>query len=128
MIQTASRLALVMFALWAMASLFEPNHDASRLAIAADALEHGLIAFGLVILSAGAAPRVSILAIMSAVAAIGWLVEGLQFLQVIGGQFQTADLVADLIGAVLGAFAVSFGEARAAEAEAQANSKAAPEL
>ena len=126
MIQTASRLALVMFALWAMASLFEPNHDASRLAIAADALEHGLIAFGLVVLGAGAAPRVSILAITGAVVFIGWAVEGLQYAQVIGGQFQGTDLVADLIGAVLGAFAVSFGEARAAEG--QANTGAAPEL
>jgi VanZ family protein len=126
MIQTASRLALVMFALWAMASLFEPNHDASRLAIAADAVEHGLIAFGLVVLGAGAAPRVPILAITGAVVFIGWAVEGLQYAQVIGGQFQATDIVADLIGAVLGAFAVSFGEARAAEA--QANPGAAPEL
>lgn len=121
MIQLASRLALLMLVLWALSGLLEPNHDASRLTVAADALEHGLIAFGLVILGAGAAPRLPIWAVGSGVIAIGWAVEGLQHLHWIGGQFQASDLLADLVGALIGAAAVSFGEARAAEALARAN-------
>ncbi|MDZ4054973.1 MAG: hypothetical protein U1E24_17155, partial [Phenylobacterium sp.] len=57
MLQLAARVALIMFLVWAVSMIFEPNHHASRLEIASDTLEHGLIALGLVMLASAALPQ-----------------------------------------------------------------------
>lgn len=112
MVQVAARCALVIFVLWTMVSVFEPNHDANRLQVAADALEHGAITFGLVVLGAAAFRRASLLWIGGAVLTMGVGLEVLQHLKVVGGQGQMGDLMADLTGVAIALFAVSAGETR----------------
>lgn len=128
MIQMASRLALVMFVLWAITGLLETNHHANRISVASDALEHAVIAFGLVVLSAGALPRASLLVISLGVVAVGVAVEGLQGLAIVPGRFEPSDILADILGVVVAALAVSFGEARTAETQQAAAPGSAPQI
>lgn len=122
MVQIAARFALVVFVCWAAVSVLEPNHDANRLQVAADALEHGLMTFGLVVLGAAAFRRISLLWIGGLVLILGGSLEALQHLKLIGGQGQVRDLLADLAGVAIALFAVSAGETRVDPAEARPDS------
>lgn len=115
MLQLASRVALIMFVVWAVSIIFEPNHGAARLEIAADTLEHGLIALGLVVLASAALPQIQLLLVGLAVLALGSGLELLQLVQVMPGRFEVRDIMANLTGVILGLLAVGIGEARADE-------------
>lgn len=118
MVQTAARCALAIFALWALGSVFEPHHDANRLAVASDALEHSVMAFGLVVLGAAAFTRASLLVVAGGVLLLGAGLEVLQHLALVGGQGDLGDAMANLVGVAIATFAVSAGEARADEGAA----------
>jgi hypothetical protein len=112
MIQLAARGVLLIFALWAASLVFEPNHDARRLEVEADSLEHALIAFGLTIMASAALPKVNLLLISAAVLGLGLGLEALQLAQVVPGRFEVRDLVANLVGVGIALLAVGIGEAR----------------
>ena len=115
MLQLAARVALIMFLLWAVSIIFEPNHHAARLEIASDTLEHGLIALGLVMLASAALPRVQLLLIGLSILAMGAGLELLQYAQFAPGRFEVRDMLANLTGVILGMLAVGIGEVRADE-------------
>jgi len=112
MIQLVARLALVLFAIWAASTVFEPGHHAARLEIAADSLEHALISLGLFTLASAALPKINLLWIGLAVLGLGLGLELLQFAQVAPGRFELRDILADYCGMVVGWLAVAVGEAR----------------
>lgn len=117
MLQLAARVALIMFLLWAVSMIFEPNHHAARLQIASDTLEHGLIALGLTMLASAALPRMQLLLIGLAVLSLGVGLELLQLIQFVPGRFEVRDIMANLSGVILGILAVGIGEVRSDESQ-----------
>ncbi len=115
MLQLAARVALIMFLVWAVSIIFEPNHDAARLEVASDTLEHGLIALGLVMLASAALPRMHLLVIGMSVLGLGVGLELLQYAQLAPGRFEVRDIMANLTGVALGMLAVGIGEVRSDE-------------
>lgn len=120
MLLLGARAALIIFLVWAASIVFEPNHDAARLEVAADALEHGLMTFGLVVLISAALPKMRLLLIGLGVLGLGISLELLQLSQLVPGRFELGDIVADLTGISLGLFAVGVGEARTHDTQNQA--------
>lgn len=118
MLQLAARAALIMFLVWAVSLIFEPNHHASRLEIASDTLEHGLIALGLVMLASAALPRTHLWLISLTVLGLGASLELLQLAQLVPGRFEVRDIMANLTGVILGMLAVGIGEVRSDEGNA----------
>ncbi|MDZ4053495.1 MAG: hypothetical protein U1E24_09580 [Phenylobacterium sp.] len=104
-----------MFLIWAVSMIFEPNHHASRLDVASDTLEHGLIALGLVMLASAALPRVHLWPIGLTVLGLGAGLELLQLAQLVSGRFEVRDIMANLTGVILGMLAVGIGEVRSDE-------------
>ena len=115
MLQLAARVALIMFLVWAVSMIFEPNHHASRLEIASDTLEHGLIALGLVMLASAALPQTHLWLIGLTVLGLGAGLELLQLAQLMPGRFEVRDIMANLTGVILGMLAVGIGEVRSDE-------------
>lgn len=120
MLQLTARVALIMFFIWAVSIIFEPNHHVARLAIASDTLEHGLIALGLVTLGSAALPRMHLLLMGLIVLGLGLGLELFQYAQLAPGRFEVRDAMANLTGVILGMFAVGIGEVRSDESHAPA--------
>lgn len=105
-----------MVVIWVGSIVFERAHDPARLQIAADTLEHGLIALGLVMLAGAALPRTHLLLVGLAVLGLGVSLELLQLTKLVPGGFEVRDILANLIGVALGLLAVGIGEVRAGQA------------
>lgn len=116
MLPFAARVALLTALISLVAIVFERAHDPVRLQIAADTIEHGLIAFGLVTLASVAFPLMHLLLVGFVVLSLGIGLELLQFGQVVPGGFEVRDITANLTGAVLGLLAVGIGETRSTQA------------
>jgi hypothetical protein len=104
-----------MVVIWVSSIVFERAHDPARLKIAADTLEHGLIALGLVMLASAALPRAHLLLVGLGVLGLGVSLELLQMTKLVPGGFEVRDILANLMGVALGVLAVGIGEVRAGQ-------------
>lgn len=104
-----------MVVIWVGSIVFERAHDPARLQIAADTLEHGLIALGLVMLAGAALPRAHLVLVGLGVLGLGISLELLQLTRLVPGGFEVRDILANLMGVALGVLAVGIGEVRAGQ-------------